>query len=171
MGMEQYNHDCKVFRGGLALVHDDSVYDRSVDNMPHWWFCRNHTQSRWKAVYGEEYGDWMDVDTPPPPEYYCAIWKPQTGVNDVNRTSPRIHSTWNEPTPTETIRSARSSNKKPKRRYQRIAESWARTRNHHKKGHGETRPTNTTNHTHNEEESPPTHPKPKKRYQVFLERR
>ena len=184
MGIEQYNHDCKVFRGGSALVHDNSVYDRSFDNTPNWCYCMNDSRRRWNTVYGETYGD-LDADNPPP-EYYCASWKPRTGANrttsPINHatvngppwtetsttqykkpSSPIIHSTFKESPLTETIPIL---NKKPKKRYQIMAESLIRTRHH--KVQCEKRP--TTNHTQNHKESP-TRPKPKKRYQVFLERR
>ena len=184
MGIEQYNHDCRILRQGSKLVHNDSVYDRSLDNTPHWWFCMKDSQRLWKAVYGEWYGDWDD-DTPPP-EYYYASWKPRGGAIETN---PTAHSTWNEPTPKETCISTPNKkptsptspstvdepflkeaipnpNKQPKKRYQMFAESLVRTRGH-KVQAGKIQ---TAKHTCNQQESS-TRPRPQKRYQVFLERR
>ena len=187
MGIEQYNHECRVFRGrGSTLVHNDSVYDRSLDNTPNWWFCMKDSQRRWKAVYGEWYGDWDD-DTTPSPEYYYASWKPRGG--GAIETSPIVHSTWNEPTLKENCISTPNKkatsptspstvvepflkevmptpNKKPKKRYQMFAESLVRTRGH-KVQAGKIQ---TATHTCNQQESS-TRRRPQKRYQVFLERR
>ena len=145
MGIERYNHDCRILRQGSTLVHDFLVDDRSVSNVSNWLGAVHETRRRWKAVYGEDYLIDRDMyrSSSPPPEYYRTSWTPQTGCRSKFKESTL-------------------DNKKPKKRYQVLAKALVGNKPQQQL-QSEQNP--TTNHPAHE--GPMKRP-PKKRYQVFL---